>query len=418
MSENHKAIVARVRVSPIEGAKTLALGNVLGFQILVGKDTVDNELGVFFNKGLQLSEEFAKANDLVRRKDPVTGEKAGGMFDENRKVRCQKFFERRSEGFWCPLSYFEFTGYNVSKLQEGEFIDVLNDVPICNKFYTKQTKIQGERKEKRNRGETRYFPKHFDTKQFRYYADQIPKGSILSITTKLHGTSQRYGYVLEDLPLKWYHKFLYKFGFPVKTQEYEYLNGTRNVICVEDKEGYHSTYLRKAVVEQLYGKLHKGEIVFFEVVGYDKEGPIMGTVKPKGELKKKWGDGVVYNYGCRPGEFDIYVYRIAYVTANGQLIDLPWDAVKLRSNSLGVKHVPEEVAPFVYDGDVDKLRELVETLTEADDPNFPFHPKEGVCVRSDDVFNLRIFKSKSFVFKVLEGIIKDDENYQDVEEIN
>jgi hypothetical protein len=38
----------------------------------------------------------------------------------------------------------------------------------------------------------------------------------------------------------------------------------------------------------------------------------------------------------------------------------------------------------------------------------PTHIKEGVCVRvENDLQNLKVYKHKSYEFKVLEGIIKD-----------
>ena len=420
MSDNHKAIVTKVRTSKHPNADILQLGSCDGFCVVVGLDTRDEELGLYFNEGLQLSPEFAQANDLIRRKDEK-GNTCGGLFDSNRKVRVQKLRGVRSEGFWCPLSYLDFTKYDLTKLKEGDLIDSLNGIPICNKFVTRATFAKSESNRKANRSQTKWFPKHFDTKQFRFFADKIPAGSLLSITTKVHGTSQRLGYVQDEKELKWYHKLGLKVGLPLETTEFRYLGGTRNVLLDKLTTGFYSNDFRERASLPFYGKLRRGELVFYEVVGYENgEAPIMPRVytdklKDK-EIQKRWGTSVVYDYGCPTGQFDIYVYRIALSMPDGHIIDLPWNDVKRRCVQMGIKHVPEEVPVFVYDGNVENLTKLVEELTEKDDPLFTQHPKEGVVVRVDNCTELTCYKSKSFVFKLLEGIIKEDETYVDTEE--
>ena len=63
---------------------------------------------------------------------------------------------------------------------------------------------------------------------------------------------------------------------------------------------------------------------------------------------------------------------------------------------------------------MDKIEGLVVGCSTLD----PTHLREGVCVRVDDGLNMKVFKHKSFDFKLLEGIIKLDENFVDVEESN
>lgn len=72
--------------------------------------------------------------------------------------------------------------------------------------------------------------------------------------------------------------------------------------------------------------LHPGEVVFYEIVGYEDSGkPIMGAVNPdiiqdkhvKKEVVDRYGENIVYNYGCPVGQHDVYVYRIAYSTPVG-----------------------------------------------------------------------------------------------------
>lgn len=71
------------------------------------------------------------------------------------------------------------------------------------------------------------------------------------------------------------------------------------------------------------------------------------------------------------------------------------------------------VEPFVYDGDEVKLRALVEELTErpavvTEDYIDSSHPSEGIIIRADRGSQTPLFlKSKSFAFRVLEGIASD-----------
>lgn len=137
----HKAIVTRVRVVEVEGAKTLSQGYCLGFPVAVDRNTRDGDLVLFFNAGLQLSPEFAEANDLVFRGLDDKGNRLGGYFSENRKVSAQKFMKGKivSEGFACPLSFLDFVGVPYIG-KEGEELDSLNGIPICRKFLSKATR--------------------------------------------------------------------------------------------------------------------------------------------------------------------------------------------------------------------------------------------------------------------------------------
>lgn len=191
MIENNKAVVTRINVQPHPNADRLQLGYCFGNQLIVGLDTHDGDLGVFFPTETQISKEFAVANDLIRRKDE-NGKIAGGMFDDNRKVRCQKFRGEKSEGFFAPLSYFHTLGIDTSKFKEGDCFDSLNGIPICKKFYSQKTRnaISGNKKEKK-RGETEFFKCHFDTPQFRMNLKEFKKGDLITISSKLHGCAHK-----------------------------------------------------------------------------------------------------------------------------------------------------------------------------------------------------------------------------------
>lgn len=420
----NNAIIARVktRPHPDKTVNRIQLGDVLGYQVVVGLDVPDDTLGIFFPEGLQLSEEYANANDLIRRKNPETGAYEGGFFEQNRRVRCQKFRKEKSEGFWSELRSLEFAG-DTSKLKENDQLTEFNGVPLCYKYVTAATTSAGGKNRRSQRGATTMFKKHFDTEQLRFNYDRLEAGQLISISLKIHGTSQRIGYVLDENQLSWWKRWINKVAPIFPTSSWKYLIGSRNVILKGQPGQYHSEEFRIRACEPFVDKLHKGETVFYEVVGYEAVGtPIMGTVstthlKDK-EITKTYGPQVTYTYGCKNGEFDIYVYRITQTNEDGHTIDLGWNDIKTRCEQLGIKHVPELRPIRVFDGDIDGLKLEITELT-ADGPDLidPSHPKEGIVLRVDSAFNMRCYKQKTFQFGVIEGYIKEDQAYIDAEEV-
>ena len=442
----HQAIVARVKVQPHPDPEvhSLAVGYVCGETIVVGKDTVDGELGLYFPCELQLSEQFAKANDLVRRKDE-NGNTAGGMFEENRRVRAQKFRGVKSNGFWCPLSYLAHFG-DVSTLSDGDQLDQFNGTTICGKYFTPKTLWVKSGSSMTTAKKNMFFPEHKDTEQLKHCLRNFKAGDSIIVTLKVHGTSQRVARNYVEFPDKWYDKVLNFIG----VKRTHFLNGTRRVnlktgysylpykvnrlkikiikalrqigITIPVKgEGYYSTYFRANVAKKFKPFIEKHMQVFFEVVGWEHKGskimPSHYTSKSKDKsLKERYGEEITYSYGCNVGEFDIYVYRIAYVLPNGQVNDLTWDQVKEKCNSWGIKHVPE-LDRFTFDGRTDSLIERIEALSDGPDPIDQSHIREGVCVRVDSS-EWKCYKNKGWTFKVLEGIAKEQDDYVDQEEIS
>lgn len=411
-----KAIVATVKTYPHPNADNIQLGDVLGFQVVIGKDVQDGDVGVFFMEGLQLSEEYAEKNNLVRKKCPETGKNIGGFFEETRRVRAQKFRGEKSEGYFSSLKSLEYTGLNES-LKPGHQFSELNGYKICDKYFTPATFMKKQRGTKFGRGQTTMFYKHFDMEQIRFNMYKIKHGRTLTMTLKIHGTSQRTGYVLDERPKNWWQRLLGKIGIDYRVFDWTYMTGSRNVILDNLTEGF-----RYEAARNFEGKLYKGETVFYEIVGWESpHTPIMPAHKTKDkELVKLWGEEIIYDYGCARGAFEVYVYRITMTNTEGHSVDLPWYAVKKRCGEMGVKHVPEiseAQEPHFVINDAEHVKDWLNTrLPEFADGKdlIGNHPREGVCIRVDD----EIFKYKSFTFGVLEGYIKNDENYVDAEEIS
>lgn len=422
----YQAVVTRVRTRPLEGADNLLLADCLGYQVIVGKDVQDGELGVFFEQGGQLSEEFATVNDLIIRKD-ADGNRTGGMFDPNRRVKAIKLRGARSDGFWMPLSKFTYTGADLLALREGDQFDTLNEHLICTRYETPATRAAAGQSKAGSRANG-LLPRHIDTEHLRRNLASIPAGATIYITEKLHGTSMRFGHakVTRTLPQEpWWKRFITRLMGDVYEEEetaWEHLNGSRNVVMFDDKQAgyYESNDFRHRVVHGL--KLHKGEIIFGEIVGW--AGPQTPIMSPQTTDDKKvrtaFGDRIVYSYGCEQGQAALYVYRIAVMGEDGVLHEKTWEQVKGRCRELGIKHVPEIMAHHRFYA-VDELLQVANELVEGETGIVQSgvdkrHPIEGVVVRWEKGNEWGLLKHKSHLFGVLEGYLKNDENYIDTEE--
>lgn len=435
---NQGAFVTRIAIRDHPNADKLALGQVGGAQIVVGKDTPDGELGLFFSTELRISDEYGKANNLFPITDEGGKKIGGGFFPPNGRVRAQSFRGQRSEGYFASLNSLAFTGGDTSKLKEGDLIDEFNGVKICEKYVTAATAKAGSNKQQAKSIPT--FAKHVDTEQLGYYADKIPAGSLLTMTYKLHGTSARTGYVQVKEQTKrpplgsWVAKI---FNHIPKLQAqyglvHRHVTGTRNTVLGTNPQGgfYGTEQFRITAAESFQHLLHEGEVVYYELVGYTEDDrPLMGEhnfSKFNDKNISKWGDNVVYNYGQCYGTCGIYVYRITRVTKDtlGQPVvtELSWPQVKGRCGELKLKYVPETHMPVTYSGEynsewVTEWADKVVNDNEPDPLSNGAHPKEGVVLRVDTPDGDTYFlKHKSYVFKVGEGIAKEKDTYIDTEE--
>jgi RNA ligase (TIGR02306 family) len=420
----YKGTVLRIKnVRPHPNADRVKLATCHGNQVVVGLEVEEGNMGVYFGSDGQLSHEFCHANNLYREAslNKFTDEK-GGMFDSNRRVRAQKFRGEISDGFWVPLHYFGFI--QVSGLDvEGFEFDEWCGVHICNKYVNPNTikaSQQNKNKKARVAKTSVMFKEHFDTEHFGKYLSEFKEGEQIIITEKLHGTSGRVAHVLIDRELTWKDKVAKFFGVSIKEQEWGYLNGTRRVV-LEETSGtqYHDPTIREIAFDKFKGNLRKGETVYFEIVGFETTGasimPAVDVTKLNDkELLKKYGNLMYYSYGCAPSTCEIYVYRITITNEDGQSVDLSWNDVKSRCNEIGIKHVPEMEILMLnsFTGDdrdhQEKFFKEIDDSSQGDSLLDNGHLREGVCVRIDQYgLKPKVFKHKSFNFKVLEGIIKD-----------
>lgn len=432
-------IVKLTNLEPIEGADLIVQAKLYGETIVVSKDEVDGTLGVLFDIETRLSPEYLKENNLYRHSELNKDISKKGYFEDNGRVRPIKLKGVKVSGFFMPVESLHYTG--VTTFKEGQLINDLNGHKICNKYMPPIKGLQGKQRTKIIVASM--FKEHFDTEQLLKSLQGVPLGPFV-ITVKLHGTSGRYGKILEDRQPTWWER-LFRVN---KRQEWKNAIGSRRVVksiggeCKSDANHYYDSDIWTRVGHEVFGdRLLKGETVYFEIVGYIDGSPIMPphsaeklkSLLPEKEYKQvlaEYGSTIEYTYDCKPHEYAVYIYRITHTNLDGDSFDLPWEAVKIRSEKLGVQHVPEFTAGRritkdvweIHDGDghpihyldVRDFAEAVESLAGAAKWN-KTHP-EGVCLRSESYPTCKIWKHKAQNFKLMEfeqrseGVITQDES--------
>lgn len=397
----YTAFVTRIKnLRKHTNADRLLCGECFGNTVIVDLSTPPEQLGVYFPVDGQLGVEFATKNDLLRRKDE-NGNPAGGYLDPvKRNIKALTLRGEKSDGLFLPLACLsDFT--DISKLKEGDTISVLNGVTICEKYIPAKKSRQnvggGNRTRKRKDPIAPLFMEHADTEQLAYNLTSFHVNDLVEITLKMHGTSQRTGYLPTLSGYRYKNAFLKKLyeseGTPdwmrkhitrEPVYSWGYVTGTRRVV-LDDYDGgfYGDNAFREQHAKVFEGKLHKGETVYYEVVGFtDKGVPIMQSADNKKtgdkEFIKQYGKTTVFSYGCSPDgkgkntvdlgypnmevtigdhtfqyksqkplqaeidapQSDFYVYRMTMTNEDGDVVEYPPDFMRYRCEQMGVKCVP------------------------------------------------------------------------------
>ena len=291
------------------------------------------------------------------------------------------------------------------------------------------------------------FAEHADTEQLAYNLGAFKPGDEIEITLKMHGTSQRTGYlpVFKGYKRTFKDWLLRRDGKPI--YDWDYVSGTRRTVLDNYDGGYYgSNEFREQHSKTFEGKLWKGETVYYEVVGFTHTGaPIMaeGNNEKLGkDFVKQYGKTTVFSYGCDPEgesfkheyadcwdgvnvrEFkpqsDIYVYRMTMTNEDGAVVEYTPDFMRYRCEQMGVKTVPvmwKGIIP-AHTGDAAAIRlgqdagawikEKAEQYYDGPDPIGKTHVREGVVVRIVNRPKFTAYKHKNHNFKMISGIIVNE----------
>jgi len=452
----YQAIITPVQaILPHPNADKLEIAVVCNNHIIVGIDNYKtDDLVIFFEVDGCLSKEYCEANNLYERFEEVNGVKtriSTGYLDSNGRIRALNLRSYKSNGLVMPLRSLDFLDFDHSILREGYAFTSLGKVEICKKYETSATKLARAtaKKDKLKLKYSTVFHEHVDTQNFRRNVNQIPIGATVTITEKIHGTSGRVSlaYTKQEVYNPFLSMVFNRLNMPTPwqpinkawqflrqtieekgkttTKGYTYQHGTRRVLLKRDSldKGYYgSDSFRWQIADRLLPLLHKGEEVYYEIVGWSSPErtimPIHATsITSDKKFIKQYGSEITYNYGVPNGTAKAFVYRIAVTNEDGHQWELPWASVKARCAEFNVDHVPEHFYRCYdrYDGNSETLITDVEYLSLIS--TFTNQFPEGVVVRVDYKGTTWFLKEKNWYFLAMEGFSKDKPDYVDTEEI-
>ncbi|MGV8961946.1 MAG: hypothetical protein ACOH2V_01015 [Candidatus Saccharimonadaceae bacterium] len=283
-NENYSATIVEIKkLIPLEKCDFVQAAIILGNHVIVSKETELGDIGLYFPLETQLSDQYAKMNNLYKKSEMNIDPTQKGYFEENRRIRCVKFRGHKSEGLFMPIGSLKFlfpginpgSGYKTLwypkdfSIAVGDTFDELNDIGICNKYVISRTQTPGTPDSKKNK--TKKWESKLVENQFRFHQNtsmlyknlhKINPEDLISMTYKIHGTSGISSYVLckRKIPMRekigsFFHNIytnLTTFGkqnFRLETTEYDYLYSSRKLI----KNG---ELLVSKTFEQHYNSLH------------------------------------------------------------------------------------------------------------------------------------------------------------------
>ena len=475
----YKAYITYVsNIRPAANADRLNACEVFGNTTIIDKSITENDIVVYFPSDGQISVEFGEKNNLFRRKDDA-GNNVGGFIDPTkRNITAIRLRGNRSDGLVLPISCLNYCfahGDASAELHVGDVIDgCVNGHEICCKYIPRRDPYHTyhsahHRSKKPKTSIAPLFAEHADTEQLAYNLSAFKPGDEIEISLKMHGTSQRTGFlpVLKRYKKSFLDWLLRREGKPI--YDWGYVSGTRRVVLENYEGGYYGdNAFREPHSKFFEGKLWRGETVYYEVVGFTTTGaPIMASADNSKlqdkEFIKQYGKETVFSYGCAPDAYttwkldvdgsdmtligrteqsDIYVYRMTMTNEDGEVVEYTPDFMRYRCEQMGVKTVPvffkgiiPQFADIMYvdkndndmpdEGEVtytkpldagEWVMKMAEQFYDGADPIGKTHVREGVVVRIINRPKFCAYKLKNFSFKCLEGLVKVEAEAPDMEE--
>lgn len=398
----------------------LKLAHVDGFNIVVG---IDSEPGiyVYFPTSCEINPQLLAYENLYRHTEKNNKPEAkAGFFEDNGRVKAIKLRGVVSEGFLMEwILFHNFIVENTNKEIEPDInteFDSIEDSGksfwICKKYIV-QTTIKSPKESRYQKRVKRFnrvidtqFRFHYETSIYRKVPTFIHPDDLISITSKIHGTSGISAYVLCKRPKKWYE--IFKKEDPVI---YDYLYSSRSVIKNADYNpkhsgGFYGVDVWKYADEYVRPFLQKGMTLYYEIVGFLPNG---------GYIQKN------YDYGCvspkneqdyKPEiNFKVRIYRITLTNIDGQVHEFSAREVQQWCKTNGLIPVEEFYYGYARDlyKDLNEQEHWQENFIDrlANDKNFYMElnspdcnnkvPHEGIVIKKEDMIPAAV-KLKCFRF--------------------
>lgn len=414
------ALVTKLQnVRKDENSDRLYLAECFGEGVIVGPDMYEGQMVLYLPTDGQIYHWFGDQYNLFRKNRDGTAQ--GGYLEDNGHVRAIKLRGNQSSGIVISLDKI-YSFFGDQHWNDNDKVNTINDKEFCRKYIpmhkngtsaTPKTSYKGRKSEGVVYPE---FSMHSDTEQLAYNLDKFHPGDIINMTLKMHGTSQRSMNTYAQLPRGFFRRL---FHMKPKTEQC-YVLGTRRCVVTENSQGYYGNdQFRMIHHERLKPYLEPGMEVFYEVVGYYGQSETE-TIMPIADNKKmndkdfikQFGSRTIFSYGCEPGHSEMYIYRIT--SENGAKEWTPLEITDWCARH-GFNRVPI-VKDFVFTTVEDMQDRINKYFEDLVDPIGKTHVKEGVVLRIVNRPMWRAYKSKTYEFKVLEGLIKETATQADMEE--
>lgn len=385
-SQNYAAcIVLLPAKQKVDGLDNLVKVTVFGNDCLVSKDSAEDVKYIFFPAGAQLSEDFAKYNNLYREFQLNSDPSKKGFFELNRRVKAVKFRGVTSTGFVIPVTALEYLQKPLDLKVGEEFTDI-DGVEICRKYVAPgpmpgMPGAKGDRESKINTRLTDLMVKN----QFRFHSEtahlaknlgHLDADDIVLISDKWHGSSCILSKVLIRKKLGLWSKLLRKLGAKIADTDYGYIYSSGKPKSnlpkgiegewINDGPDYYISNIWKKAMDDYRHALEDGISIYGELVGFTENGQHIqkgydyGCIPfgQKGVVTAMLGDGPVQQI-LTPGFYRFVVYRITYTKPDGNVIEFSWPQIKAYCEKYELEYAKE----FFYGSLRELLQEHVPSLS-------------------------------------------------------
>lgn len=426
---NYLAKIIRINeLTPIEGADKIQLTNVDFQSVVISKEVNDGDLMVYFPVECTINKDFLSHFNSFRTKELNSDpESKGGFFDDKGRVKAIRLFKGtiKSNGYLLPVENLkEFFGDFDVESNINEPFDTINGQLLLKKYEvpTKQGQARGGKKPKVTRlidGQVRL---HVDTEKLEPNAWKISPFHNIAITYKTHGTSWWVSNAKVKKKLNFWQRLLRKLGVDINDTEFDYVYGSRKVVknaSLDDpkqKDHFYGYDLWEDIKDRVKEHIPKGFTLYGEAVGFTRDGAAI----QKG-----------FDYGCKPREMKLEVYRITQTNDDGFVTELSHNEIKQFCEKAGLTMSHEFhygkaywVLPDVDVNHPDWHKLFIEQLRKEYNEKDCFMctnqgiPEEGIVLRVDDLFEYAAFKLKSFRFLEWEGNALDKGEVSDIADRN
>jgi len=407
-------------------ADRLLLWNIDGAEVITDNiNYKEGDVCVYFPLETKVNANILSKLNVFEDKTLNQDPNVKGYIHKSGRIRAVKLRDVLSEGWLVRADvFFECFGITVAErmldaIVDDEF-DTIDDILVCEKYIPVITEPRNNGGGAQTKGPKLkdwlyedQFKFHSNTAQLRKNLSSISPHDLITITRKWHGCNFVMANVLTKRKLRWKDKAARWFGAKVQELEYTRMYSSRTVLKGIDgkwgntDKGYYDIDVFGKAFKDHSWKLVKGFTVYGELVGYAGDSKM---------IQKN------YDYGCKPGEYQLRVFKITYINPDGFTVDLGWEKVKEYCKTFELEYVPELFVGKAGDyhrfgGDINIWRqEFLDKLTNEfleGDCNYCVNkvPDEGICVKNESTNEIFKLKSKRFLLGETEALdnIKEED---------